>query len=378
VAGAAAQALVGLGMTLNIYIARRFMGTVGRVFMIFFAILLLIDTIEQLRRFSDKGIGLTGAGRLALLNVPETLYRILPLILIMGAIANFLGLARSSELVVVRAAGRSGLQFLLTPLVVAVAIGLLTIAFFNPLVAATSKRYDVERAALSQGGGSVLSITDTGLWLRQGAADGQTVIQAARSSPDGTELIDVTFLGFDRAGLPSTRIEAKTARLTDGAWTLEDTKSWRLQDPNPELTAVTSASPIMVASDLTVERIRDSFGTPSAIAFWDLPDYIADLDAAGFSAQAYRLWYQMELAQPLLMAAMVLVAAGFTMRHVRFGGTGKMVLYAMLAGFGIFFLRNFAQALGNTGQIPIVLAAWSPPVAAVLMALGLLLHLEEG
>lgn len=365
-------------MTLDLYIARRFLGTVGRVFLIFFAILLLIDTIEQLRRFSGVGVGLTGAGRLALLNVPETLYRILPLILIMGATANFLGLARSSELVVVRAAGRSGLRFLLTPLVVATALGLLTIALFNPLVAATSKRYDVERAALGQDGGSVLSITNTGLWLRQGASDGQTVIQAARSSPDGTELFDVTFLGFDRTGLPSTRIEAKTARLSDGAWTLDGTKSWNLQDPNPEVSAITATAPLVLASDLTAERIRDSFGTPSTIAIWDLPNYIAALERAGFSAQAYRLWYQMELAQPLLMAAMVLVAAGFTMRHVRFGGTGKMVLFAMLAGFGIFFLRNFAQALGNTGQIPIVLAAWSPPVAAVLMSLGLLLHLEEG
>jgi lipopolysaccharide export system permease protein len=55
-----------------------------------------------------------------------------------------------------------------------------------------------------------------------------------------------------------------------------------------------------------------------------------------------------------------------------------MVLYAMLAGFAIFFLRNFAQALGETGQIPILVAAWSPPLAAALFALGLLLHLEDG
>ncbi|HMS97064.1 MAG TPA: LptF/LptG family permease, partial [Tabrizicola sp.] len=82
--------------------------------------------------------------------------------------------------------------------------------------------------------------------------------------------------------------------------------------------------------------------------------------------------------QPLLLAAMVLVAAGFTMRHVRSGGTGRMVLFAMLAGFGIFFLRNFAQAMGNTGQIPILLAAWSPPAIALLMSLGFLLHLEDG
>jgi lipopolysaccharide export system permease protein len=75
---------------------------------------------------------------------------------------------------------------------------------------------------------------------------------------------------------------------------------------------------------------------------------------------------------------MVLLAAGFTMRHVRHGGVGKMVLAAVLAGFGIFFLRNFAQVLGASGQIPVAIAAWSAPVATVLLAVGLLLHLEDG
>lgn len=365
-------------MTLNLYIARRFLGSVGRVFLAFFAILLLIDMIEQLRRFADTDIGLTGAAHLALLSVPDTMYRILPLIIVMGAIANFLGLARSSELVVVRAAGRSGLRFLMTPLLVSVALGLFAVALLNPLVAATSKAYDDMRSELSQGGRSVLSVADTGLWLRQGSGDGQTVIQAARSNLDGTELFGATFLAFDQDGRPTRRVEAETARLVEGAWQLTGTKTWDLTAANPEQSAVKDAGPVALASDLTPERIRDSFGTPSAIAFWNLPGYIADLERAGFSAQAYKLWYQMELALPMLMAAMVLVAAGFTMRHVRFGGTGKMVLYALLAGFGFFFLRNFAQALGDTGQIPVLLAAWSPPVAAVMLSLGLLLHLEDG
>ena len=365
-------------MTLNLYIARRFLGTVGKVFLIFFAILMLIDMIEQLRRFADAGIGLAGAAELSLLSVPQTLYRILPLIIVMGAIANFLGLARSSELVVVRAAGRSGLQFLMTPLLVSLALGLLAVAFFTPLVAATSKAYDDKRSELSHGGRSVLSVADTGLWLRQGSEDGQTVIQAARSNLDGTELFGVTFVGFDVDGTPGKRVEAQEARLVDGAWELTGTKTGDLRGLNPELTAVVDPGPIALPSDLTPERIRDSFGTPSAIAFWALPAYINDLERAGFSAQAYKLWYQMELALPLLMAAMGRVGAGFTMRHVCFGGTGRMVLFALLAGFGFYFLRNFAQALGDSGQIPVLLAAWSPPIAAVMLSLGLLLHLEDG
>ncbi len=380
-AGPATQAAEGAGVTLNLYIARRFLGTVGKVFLIFFAILMLVDMIEQLRRFSDARIGLAVAAELSLLSVPETLYRILPLIMVMGAIANFLGLARSSELVVVRASGRSGLHFLMTPLLVSVALGLLAVALFNPLVAATSKAYDDKRSALSQGGRSVLSVADTGLCTHAYTVNcpvSGATSKAARSNPDGTVLFGVTFVGFDRDGTPGRRIEAESARLIEGAWELTGTKSWDLTSPNPELTAVIDPGPVALPSDLTPERIRDSFGTPSAIAFWDLPRYIADLERAGFSAQAYKLWYQMELALPLLMAAMVLVAAGFTMRHVRFGGTGRMVLFALLAGFGFYFLRNFAQALGDSGQIPVLLAAWSPPIAAVMLSLGLLLHLEDG
>lgn len=364
-------------MTLSRYIAIRFLLTVAQVFLIFFGIMMLIDMVDQLRRFGSQGLGLAAAAQLSALNVPATLYRILPLIVIFAAVAMFIGLARSSELVVVRAAGRSGLRFLLTPVLAALALGAVAVAVLNPLVAGMSREYEVVHARLSRGSESVLSISASGLWLRQGGPDGQTVIQAARSDGDGTRLSDVTFLTYAPDGTPLTRIEAAEAVLNPGAWSLRDAKIWDLTVENPERGARVLTD-VTLPSDLTRERIRDSFGDPSAIPIWDLPTYIARIEAAGFTARRHRVWLQMELALPLLLAAMVLVAAGFTMRHARMGRTGQMVLAAVLMGFAIFFLRNFAQVLGESGQIPVVLAAWSPPVAAALMSLGLLLHLEDG
>ncbi|HEX9859173.1 MAG TPA: LPS export ABC transporter permease LptG, partial [Paracoccaceae bacterium] len=308
----------------------------------------------------------------------SSLYRILPLMMILSAIALFLGLARSSELVVVRAAGQSGLRFLMTPVLTALALGALMVAVLNPFVAATSKEYDALYTRYQRGAESVLSVSADGLWLRQGGPEGQTVIHAARANLDGTELFGVTFLAFDAKGLPQTRIEAAEARLVPGAWELTRAKRWPLDAANPEAVAGPAVDRTALPSNLTRDAIRDSFGTPSAIPIWDLPDYIAGLERAGFSARNHRVWMQMELALPLLLAAMVLIAAGFTMRHARFGKTGTMVLFALLVGFGIFFLRNFTQVLGENGQIPILLAAWSPPIVATLFAVGLLLHLEDG
>ena len=362
-------------MILSLYVARRFLGLVLLVTLVFAGLLLPVDLAEQMRGL-DEG-GLSEGLRLALLNLPAALYQILPLIVILATLALFLGLARSSELVVIRAAGRPALRAVAAPAAAALLLGAGALVVVNPLVAATQKAFERAEARL-EGGGSTLSISDEDVWLRQGDGDGQTVIRASRASLDGTVLFDASFLRFDAAGTPVARVDARRAELGDGVWTLEDAKRWPLVDvENPESAAAT-VSVATLASTLTRAQIRDSFGTPSAIPIFQLPAFIARLDAAGFSARTHRMWLQSELANPLMLAAMVLVGAAFTLRHQRGGRVGAMVLAALLCGFGVFFLRNFAQVLGESGQLPVAAAAWAPPAAAILAAIGLILHLEDG
>lgn len=365
-------------MILHAYFARRFVKAFLAVFAIFMVIYILLDMVEQIRKFDSDAVGFVDIVALTLLNVPQGIYRILPLITILATLTLFLNLARTSELVVTRAAGRSALQSLVSPVIVAMLIGIVAVALFNPIVAATSKQYEIVAGRHAQGESSVLSISREGLWLRQGGPEGQTVIHALRSDLDGAQLFGVSFIGFGPRGTPSFRIEAESAQLTAGAWKIENAKEWRFASgENAEVAAITHDA-LSLPSDLTLDQIRDSFGTPASVPIWELPGFIDQLERAGFSARAHRVWLQMELAMPFLLAGMVLVGAGFTMRHTRFGRTGAMVLAAVMMGFGIFFLRNFAQILGDSGQIPVALAAWSVPVAAILLSLGILLNLEDG
>ncbi len=372
-------------MTLSLYLARRFLVSFLGVFGVFLLLMLMIDMVEQIRRFAGTTVPLTEAARLAALNTPAMLYRILPLICVLATLSLMLSLSRSSELVAIRAAGRSGLRIVVAPVVTAMLIGAAAVAVMNPLVAATSRAYEARANALQRGGESVLSISREGLWLREGSDEGQRVIRAERANLDGTRLFRVTFTDFPPPGAadgrstggPLLRIEAEEAELAPGAWIVTGAKIWRFDHPNPERDA-TRAARLELPTTLTRDQIRDSFGTPSAIPIWQLAAFIDSLDRAGFSALEHRVWLQMELALPLLMAAMVLISAGFTMRHARAGNRGLMLLLAVIAGFAIFFLRNFAQVMGENGQIPVAVAAWTPPVAAVLLSLGLLLHLEDG
>ena len=364
-------------MTLSLYLARRFLGLVGMVGLVFVGLLLPIDLMEQIRRLDGRA-GMADALRLAGLNLPGALYQILPLIVILATLALFLALARSSEMVVIRAAGRSAGRALAAPVAAAIGLGVAALLLVNPIVAATQGQYEREVARWRTGASSVLSVSQEGVWLRQGDGDGQTVIRAAGASLDGTILTDATFLSFDAAGSPVTRTDAARATLGDGAWRIEDAKTWPLgSSDNPERDAV-GAADAAIPSTLTRAQIRDSFGVPSSVPIFQLPAFIAALDAAGFSGRSHRVWLQMELANPLMLAAMVLIGAAFSMRHARGGGTGIAVLTALLLGFGVFFLRNFAQVLGENGQLPVALAAWTPPVAAILLASGIVLRREDG
>jgi lipopolysaccharide export system permease protein len=364
-------------MRLHLYFARRYLATFLAVLAAFFLILSLFDLLEQIRRFGDRGAGFGGLLALTVLNVPKSLYRILPLITIIASIFLFLSLARSSELVVARAAGRSIGMTLVAPVLVAFGLGVVAVAVLNPIVAATIARYETVADDLRREGGSALSVTREGLWLRQADDAGQTVIRAARASIDGTELFGATFLSFDAAGRPMSRIEAEQARLVPGAWEISAAKTWPLAAGNPEQEATLHDS-LVVPSSLTADEILDSFGDPAAISIWNLRAFIDRLEAAGFSARIHRVFYQMELSLPFLMAAMTLVGAGFTMRHTRLGRTGIMVLFALGVGFALYFVRNLAQILGENGQIPILLAAWAPAIATLLLPIALILHLEDG
>lgn len=363
-------------MTLHLYFARRFLGTFLSILAGFAIFMWLVELIEHIRRFDSGEVSFGQLAYLALLHMPEVLYEVLDLVVLLATVAMFISLARSSELVITRATGRSALRSLLSPVLAALLVGAAIVAIGNPLVAAISKKYDAEENRL-RGTERVVSVSREGLWLRQGRPDRQTAIHAQTSNLDGTRLYGVTFLAFDREDAPLYRINAGIAELGDGMWLVSDAKRWSFGGANPEAGAETFAT-LTVPTDLTRDQIRDSFGTPSAIPIWDLPSFIARLEAAGFSARSHRVWFQSELAKPLGFVAMVLIGSVFTLRHTRAGRTGLMVLLAVLSGFGVYFVANLARLMGDSGQLPIAVAVWSPPLAAVLLALGLLLHLEDG
>jgi len=81
---------------------------------------------------------------------------------------------------------------------------------------------------------------------------------------------------------------------------------------------------------------------------------------------------------PALFAAMVFMAASFSTRLARGGGLPRVVVISALSGFGVYFFSDLTKALGQSGILPVLLAASAPAAASILIGMTLVFHQEDG
>ena len=367
-----------IAFTLSAYVARRFAAMAVLLILALTGLVALFDFIELLRRAAtraDAGFGLviTIAG----LRLPYVMLQILPFGVLLGGIIAFWRLARSSELVVARAAGVSAWGFLAGPVLVAFCIGTLAITVVSPLSAAMFSRAERLDATYLRNASGPATLAGGKLWLRQAdnaLEPGGTIILAGRPElrRGSFRLGEVSLWRLSAADRPLVRVEAPEARLVDGTWSLINAVSFgaNRQPSAPQTLAVPTT--------LTPDRIEESFASPDTLSFWALPEFIEILESSGFSGTRHRLHFHSLLSLPLLAVGMALLAAGFSMRQSRRGDVARTLGLGVGAGFALFLLDKVSEEFGQAGTLPVELAAWAPSVAGLMLALALLLHLEDG
>ena len=364
-----------LSLGVSIYLARQFLGAFLLVFILFVAVILIVDLIELLRRASGKESATFGVVlNMAFYKLPQTVQKTMPFAILFGGMLGFWRLNRTSELIALRASGVSVWHFVLPVVFAAAVLGVVKVSLINPMGTILIGRYEQLENRHLKGRSPLMAATHSGVWLRQPVDDGQAVIHAKSSSVERETLTlkDVMVLLYGRNDRFDGRIDAATAVLRDRAWRMEN--AWvSVRGEPPGRKAVHT-----IPTTLTLESIQESFSSPSSVSFWDLPRFIDSLEALGFSAQRHRLHWHSLLAEPMLYCAMILIAAVSSLRHNRRTGVLLAVAGGIGAGIVLFFVSDLVIALAHSTGVPPVLAAWAPALATAFLGITALLHLEDG
>jgi len=358
------------------YVLLRTLLGVGAVLAVVASVVALVDFVELSRTVGGRAdISFFALVELVVLEAPSVMLFLTPFVFLFGVMGAFVALNRRSELVAMRAAGVSAWRFVFPAAVAAALIGVIVTIALNPAAAALNARFEDRRAALGQDGNPGARQE---LWLRQ-VDDGNQVVIHARGHDTlngaihlkGVSIFIQSADGADQMSY-SRRIEAEEAILTPGFWRLRNVREAR---PGA---GVIRSEQLMIPSTLDRRTAMEKFVAPSAVGFWDLPGTIRAAELAGYSAAAYDLRLQQLFALPLLLAAMSILAASFSLRLMRLGDLVGLAAAGVALGFGVFFFNQFCGALGTTEVIPVSLAAWATPILALLCGLTLLFWTEDG
>ena len=364
---------IRLSATLSVYIAKQVLIGVMIALLALGTIAVVVDLIELLRRAGSRPDATFGVVfTMAWLHLPFFLQQLLPFAVLFGVMFSFQRLTRSHELIAARAIGVSVWQFLTPALAVVLTLGGLTVTVFNPIGAVLVAKYETMERVYFSHRASMVAVSQGGLWLRQPHGEGELLLHARQMKRNPPTLTAVTVFFYDDDARFTARADAAAARLEPGNWVMI-----RPLHSFPDGSSETLRT-MNIPTDLTPDRIKDNFEAPETTSFWDLPGFIENLEAVGFSATEHRLYWHRLLALPFLLAAMLLIGISFSLRLVRKGGTGILVAGGLITGFAFYILSDVIFALGLSGRLPPAMAAWTPAGIAILLGATTLLHLEDG
>jgi len=359
-----------IGRTLGIYLAKRFLQSLAVIFFTIFGLIYMADFVEMLRRAGDvPNTPVSIVLLVCLMRTPMIAEQVLPFATLFGAMAAFINLTRKLELVVARAAGVSVWQFLAPPVVAALGLGVVVVTLLSPGAALLKAQADSIEAGIFK---TQTSMQDSNLWIRQRGRDQQSILRADIAADSGLRLSGVTAYVFDLKGRFVERVDAAEARLLPGEWELK-AASVTAPAVDPRQTEI-----YHLGTNLLPAQVAQSFVAPETVPFWSLPRLAEDTESVGLDSVGYRLRFQQLLALPTLLAAMVLIAACFSLKLSRMGGVGLMVLGGVGAGFVLYVSSKLVSDLGGAGMLSAPAAAWSPAIIANLLGGLTLLNREDG
>jgi lipopolysaccharide export system permease protein len=286
-----------------------------------------------------------------LLTTPRRLYDLLPMAALIGCLIGLGGMASSSELTIMRAAGVSLNRIVwavMKPMLVIMLAGIL----IGEYVAPWTESHAQANRSMAQGGGDAQS-AKRGLWHRQG----DEYVHINSVQPDGL-LYGVTRYRFDKERHLLSSSFARRALYQGSHWRLEDVSTTVFNERSTEVQKAPSET---WAVELTPELLGTVIMAPESLSITGLWQYIGYLGEQGLNNGRYWLAFWTKVLQPLATAALVLMAISFIFGPLRSVTLGQRVFTGVLVGF---VFRIAQDLLGPSSLV----FGFSPLLAVVLPA----------
>jgi lipopolysaccharide export system permease protein len=348
--------------------------SIAFVAMGFLALFFFFDLVDELpqigKSFAASQFGtyqVQHALLYVILLIPNHLYELLPIAVLIGGVFVMARFAHSSEFTILRTSGLGPGLALRLMLVLGAALVAITFVIGDYVAPLADKTAQLLKARyLGQ-----ISIGQTGAWLKAKKGNKSYAVNVSAMSANA-DMLNVRVFEFDAGGSILSTTHAKEAVFeNDKSWTLKDV---RRSDYAIDGTVSNSSNNSMKEgvvknkqasikqtqletyrwpTELNADMVSVALLKPDRMGTIDLYQYIRHLDANKQVAQLYEIQFWKKVFYPLSCIVMLVLALPFAYLHFRSGGITGYVFSGVMVGISFFVLNNIFDYFGN-------LLAWNP------------------
>ncbi|MGH8803211.1 MAG: LPS export ABC transporter permease LptG [Polaromonas sp.] len=350
----------------------------------FLALFFFFDLVDELQ-YLGRNNGLSATAEIyqirhallyVALLVPNHLYELLPISVLIGTIFVMARLAQSSEYTILRTSGLGPWRALKLLLVLGALFVMLSFAVGDYVAPASGRAAQLLKARYQ----NKITIGQTGAWLKEKQAYNTYVVNVKALSPDN-EMQGVQIFEFDNKGLIVSTTQAPLATFAaDDAWQLQQAARAEFEVPagvtpsgKPQESAKVSRATVASfrwPTGISAEMVSVALLKPERMSTIDLFSYVRHLEANAQTAQRYEIEFWKKVFYPLSCLVMVMLALPFAYLHFRSGGIAGYVFAGVMIGISFFLLNNVFGYIGNLRNWQPWLAAATPGLLYMAVSLG--------
>lgn len=364
--------------TLRRLIYRDTLSAIGFVVLAFLAMFFFFDLLDEMgdvgRQFGDVTYNVGHALLAVSLGLPNHLYELLPIAVLIGSIFVMARFAQSSEFTIMRTSGLGPWLALRTMLTLGAGFVVLTIAVGDYIAPAAER---LSLSAQAKYLGKTSTVGSTGAWLKE-KNNGNTLAVNVRAVRADGALTGIRVFNFDSTGRIVLQLHADSGQVQETAdmWALSNARLTRFTysdggNVNEAAQAMRETHaqldwPTTISSEMLIAAVHK----PDRMPTLELFQFIQHLKSNDQSAQKYEIEFWRKVFYPLSCLVMVVLALPFAYLHFRSGGIAGYVFGGVMAGISFFLLNNVFGYAGNLQNWSPMLTAAAPGLIYSMLSLG--------
>jgi lipopolysaccharide export system permease protein len=344
--------------------------SIAFVAMGFLALFFFFDFVDELpqigKSFAGSQVGsyqVQHALLFVILLIPNHLYELLPIAVLIGGVFVMARFAHSSEFTILRTSGLGPGLAMRLMLILGAALVAITFVIGDYVAPLADKTAQLLKARyLGQ-----ISIGQTGAWLKEKKDKKSYAVNVSAMSAN-TDMLNVRIFEFDLVGSILSTTHAQQAVFSDDkSWTLKNVRRSEYTIDGQAKNKQAAIKQAQLATyrwptELNADMVSVALLKPDRMGTVDLYQYIRHLDANKQVAQLYEIQFWKKVFYPLSCIVMLVLALPFAYLHFRSGGITAYVFGGVMVGISFFVLNNIFDYFGN-------LLAWNPLFTAAAPSL---------